>query len=113
FRGYNEREVDKFLDEVTEEIARLHADNKRLHEELEARGTVRLDTDAVNEADEILRRAREQAARIVAEAETEAAGRREAGPEPAAEERVTGPDFLGREREFLQSLATLIQSHAA
>src|SRR5207249_9156127 len=69
FRGYNEREVDRFLDEVTEEIARLHADNKRLHEELEARGTVRLDTDAVNEADDILRRAREQAARIVAEAE--------------------------------------------
>ena len=113
FRGYNEREVDKFLDEVTEEIARLHADNKRLHEELEARGTVRLDTDAVNQADDILNRAREQAARIVAEAEAESAGRRERSPQPAPEARLVGPDFLGREREFLQSLATLIQSHAA
>ena len=101
FRGYNEREVDKFLDEVTEEIARLHADNKRLHEELEARGTVRLDTDAVNRADDILNRAREQAARIVAEAEAESAGRRERSPQPAPEARVVGPDFLGREREWV------------
>ena len=37
-RGYNEREVDEFLDEVTEEMARLHAENTRLRAEVETRG---------------------------------------------------------------------------
>ena len=37
-RGYNEREVDKFLDEVTEEMARLYAENTRLRAEVETRG---------------------------------------------------------------------------
>ena len=32
-RGYNERDVDRFLDELTEEVARLHAENKRLREQ--------------------------------------------------------------------------------
>src|ERR671932_823663 len=35
FRGYNEREVDEFLDQLTEEVARLHADNRRLQEQVE------------------------------------------------------------------------------
>ena len=33
-RGYNEREVDEFLDRVTEELARVHAENQRLREQL-------------------------------------------------------------------------------
>ena len=37
-RGYNEREVDEFLDEVTEEMARLYAENTRLRAEAETRG---------------------------------------------------------------------------
>ena len=37
-RGYNEREVDEFLDEVTEEMARLYAENTRLRAEVETRG---------------------------------------------------------------------------
>ena len=28
--GYNEREVDEFLDRITEELARVHAENQRL-----------------------------------------------------------------------------------
>src|SRR5438094_5808615 len=37
-RGYNEREVDEFLDEVTEEMARLYAENTRLRAEVATRG---------------------------------------------------------------------------
>jgi DivIVA domain-containing protein len=37
-RGYNEREVDEFLDEVTEEMARLYAENTRLRAEGATRG---------------------------------------------------------------------------
>jgi DivIVA domain-containing protein len=33
-RGYNEREVDEFLDRVTEELARVQAENQRLREQL-------------------------------------------------------------------------------
>jgi DivIVA domain-containing protein len=32
--GYNEREVDEFLDRITEELARVHAENQRLREQL-------------------------------------------------------------------------------
>jgi len=35
-RGYNEREVDEFLDRITEEFARLHAENQRLRSALAA-----------------------------------------------------------------------------
>jgi DivIVA domain-containing protein len=34
FRGYNEHEVDAFLDQVTVELARLYEENRRLDEEL-------------------------------------------------------------------------------
>src|SRR2546430_2870408 len=32
--GYNELEVDEFLDRITEELARVHAENQRLREQL-------------------------------------------------------------------------------
>jgi len=35
-RGYNEREVDEFLDRITEEFARMHAENQRLRGALAA-----------------------------------------------------------------------------
>lgn len=82
FRGYHEGQVDEFLDLVTEELARLHAENTRLLEEL---------ADA-------------------------RAGRGEAPePEPAASGASGStalPRFIAREREFLQSLAGLVQRHA-
>ncbi|HEX9313701.1 MAG TPA: DivIVA domain-containing protein [Actinomycetota bacterium] len=115
FRGYSEREVDEFLDLVTEEVARLHAENRRLQEDVEFQRTVPIGTDSAIRADEIVRRAREEADRIVAEARARAAGgragsaARSAGG--AAEAAAVGR-FLGREREFLQSLAALIQRHA-
>jgi DivIVA domain-containing protein len=119
FRGYNERDVDVFLDEVTEEVARLYAENKRLREELEMHPTVRGDTSAAAEADMLIRRARQEAASIVAEARAQAEALQPAGGEvqrgaaaPAAASRIALGRMVAREREFLQSLAGLIQGHA-
>src|SRR5438046_2056684 len=110
FRGYSEREVDEFLDLVTEEVARLHAENRRLQEEVEFQRTVPMGTDSVVRADEIVRRAREDADRIVAEARARAAG---GGAGPAGRS-ARGPgaaaavgDFPGRAREVLQCPARL------
>jgi DivIVA domain-containing protein len=119
FRGYHERDVDAFLDQLTEEVARLHADNKRLREEMDFQRTSPLGgASSAAEADALIRRAREGAARIMSEAreraralEASASGAAgAAGAAPAA----GGPigSFLTREREFLQSLAGLIQGHA-
>jgi DivIVA domain-containing protein len=115
-RGYHEREVDQFLDDVTEEMARLHAENKRLREELEFVGTRRLDVAGAQEAEAILRRAREEADRLLAEARARALAEpsRRTPPGTAAASPAGGDlgPFIVREREFLQSLADLIQSHA-
>ena len=135
FRGYNERDVDAFLDEVTEEVARLYAENKRLREHAEYRGTLAMASGNAAEAEEILRRAREEAARIVeeararAEAEAQLAASTEGANAPSLTSSGIGDAvafpaqaapgstamvnaFLGKEREFLQTLASLIQSHA-
>ena len=69
FRGYNEHDVDQFLDQVTEDLASLHEENKRLHEELELRGSPTGFEDAKRHAEETVRQAREEAARIMADAE--------------------------------------------
>jgi DivIVA domain-containing protein len=81
-RGYNEREVDEFLDRVTEELARVHAENQRLREQAASAG-------------------RSGAAPLAPSAEP--------GQAPGA---APGGEFIAREREFLRSLATLIQGHA-
>jgi DivIVA domain-containing protein len=123
FRGYTMGEVDAFLDEVTEEVARLYADNKRLREDAEFGRTSRLETSGAAEADAIVRQAREEAARLIAEATARASAIGAAsapstpsqpGPAPAP----AGPSteimgiFLARERAFLQNMANLIQAHA-
>src|SRR5437867_11806685 len=72
FRGYNERDVDQFLDEVTEEVARLYAENKRLREEVEFARTSRLSLGGAEEAEAILHRAREESARLLADARARA-----------------------------------------
>jgi DivIVA domain-containing protein len=121
-RGYNERDVDQFLDEVTEEVARLYADNKRLREEVEFGKTTRLETTGAAEAEGVMRQAREEAARIIAEATARAstmgggAGAVQASGDPAAVAGAPPSEimgvFLARERAFLQNMANLIQSHA-
>jgi DivIVA domain-containing protein len=122
FRGYREAEVDEFLDEVTEEVARLHEeaarlreDNRRLREgagfpTTPFGGSPDL-ADAGRQAERILDEARERADRIVREAKARAAGTVVAAGGVAGGPGVLSP-FLGREREFLQGLASLIGQHA-
>ncbi|MGH2724439.1 MAG: DivIVA domain-containing protein, partial [Actinomycetota bacterium] len=108
FRGYREGDVDEFLDQVTETLALLHEENKRLRESLDsgtggAPGSV---SAAERQAAEIVRQAREHAARLVEDAERKV---------PPGEGRPAVPvsgSFLVRERAFLQRLASLVQSHA-
>ena len=108
FGGYRMRDVDEFLDRLTASTEGLLAENERLR----AGGAPIMgtsDLDEVNrQADEILQRAREQAARIVAEANASTTP-------PAGEGTADRPAvdaFLHQERAFLQNLAGLVQGHA-
>jgi cell division initiation protein len=108
FRGYNEQDVDRFLDEVTEEIAALHEENKRLRESVEDRmsgSSSELLREAERRAGETVRQAREYAARLM-----EDAGKRAA--QGGGNKGVAASSFLIRERDFLQRMASLIQEHA-
>lgn len=104
FRGYNERDVDGFLDQITEDLAELHEENKRLKEQIQEGGGGPGMDEAQRQAETIVRQAREHAARLVEEAGQRAV----AGPSltPIA------ASFLVQERQFLQQLATLVQDHA-
>ena len=115
FRGYNERDVDEFLDLVTEELAAYTEENRRLQDRadsgVESVGGADV-TWASREAEGILARARADAASTVAEAEERAAAiLAAAGTGPADPRGVIAP-YLNREREFLQSLGQLVQQHA-
>lgn len=110
FRGYNEQDVDQFLDEVTEELAATHEENKRLREKVDDGGGM-VSSDVVREGErraaETVRQAREYAARLM-----EDAGKR-AAAEGVAPMGVAPPaSFLIQERDFLQRLASLVQEHA-
>jgi cell division initiation protein len=127
-RGYNEQEVDQFLDGVTEEMARLYAENKRRREELEFKGTTSLSTGPAAEADAMVRQARGEADRILADARVRAqaivvaagthaslaaTGESDLSLTPAtAVGRVALQAFLTREKQFLHGMAELIQRHA-
>jgi DivIVA domain-containing protein len=105
FRGYNERDVDEFLDHVTEEVAALHEENKRLREQVAEPGGSGTDVAAANrQAEAIVRQAREHAARLVGDAERRATA---AGASAGA----LSASFLLQERRFLQQMASLIQGH--
>jgi DivIVA domain-containing protein len=105
FRGYNERDVDAFLDKITEDLGAYIEENAALHSRSAPvnHGPV----DAREEADRIVAEAREQAATIVRAAEAQAAA---AGSRPDARSAIA--PFLSRERDFLQSLGSLVQEHA-
>ena len=102
FRGYNERDVDAFLDRVTEDLSAYIADGQ-------GSGVAGADAEQIRararaEADEILRRAREDAANMRGTAPP-------AGP-VLRDARAAVAPFLSSEREFLQSLGSLVQTHA-
>ena len=125
FKGYDEREVDEFLDRLTEDFAAALDEAQRLRDRAEgglgavvAGGTP---TGSKRAADDIVQRARDDAARIVREAQERATaiGAAALGPGTSKEaavrgagDRATIAPFIAKEREFLTSLATLVQGHA-
>jgi DivIVA domain-containing protein len=121
FRGYKERDVDEFLDRLTEDWTEVLAENQRLRAEAErlgARGASGAASvgvpdldDVARQADEIIARARDEAAAIVREAEERAAVAA-AGPSTDRTERAAISAFLRREKEFLQELVRVAQGHA-
>lgn len=110
FGGYKMRDVDEFLDQITDAFSALTAENERLRAgAAPVVGSPDLD-DVSRQADEIIARARAEASRLTGEAKTSAAGGLVAAGGPKDRAAVTA--FLTREREFLQSLAGLVQEHA-
>ena len=123
-RGYDEQEVDDFLDRVTEELTLLIDERRSLSDRAGSLPTVRVSSAgaaaASAEAEEIIRQARERADAIIREANQRAA----AIVREAESRGVTGAAaaaggsgaaigmFVSREREFLQQLASLVQGHA-
>ncbi len=110
--GYRMRDVDEFLDEITNSMTALVEENRRLKEVAGSGAMIGApDLEEVSrQADEIIRRARDEAAQILRDARTSQPSAPVSG-DPAAD-RAAISAFLGREREFLQSLAGLVQGHA-
>ena len=109
FRGYNERDVDAFLDRITEGLSSYR-------EELEVAKSgsglpLAAAAASTGDADAIVARARAEADEIVRRAQEQAAGIRAAGADSGDARGAVAP-FLNKEREFLQSLGGLVQTHA-
>jgi len=114
FGGYRMRDVDEFLDRLTASTEAIIAENERIRAGgAPIVGTSDLD-DVNRQADEIVQRARDEAARIIAEANEHAAALAGGATVVAGSgaDRAAVDAFLNRERDFLQSLATLVQGHA-
>lgn len=112
FGGYRMRDVDEFLDALTDAMAALTSENERLRRGAASPVVGTPDLDEVSrQADEIITRAREEASRITDEANERAAS---LGSTPAAgsEGRAAIDAFLAQERTFLQGMAALVQDHA-
>lgn len=119
FRGYKERDVDEFLDQLTLTWGSVIEENRRLRGTAGAPAPIGSAAsvggsdpgDAGRGADAIVQTARAEADRIVREAQARVAamGAKAGAPEG---DRQAVSAFLLREREFLQSLASLVQGHA-
>ncbi|MDP9341595.1 MAG: DivIVA domain-containing protein, partial [Actinomycetota bacterium] len=135
FRGYDEQEVDDFLDRVTEELSVLQEEKRTAAEQGQGQvlttplADVGQAAEATRAAEGIKRRAQEQAEAIVRDAQARAAailrdadaraGTAASGgsassdaPVPSAAGSAALSSFVSREREFLQRLAQLVQGHA-
>ena len=118
FGGYRMRDVDEFLDQITESMTRLADENQRLRSAnglpvAPSIGAPDL-ADTSRQADEIIESARAEAAKIVQDARAQAAVGATTGVVAGADAggRAAVAPFLAQERDFLQQLATLVQSHA-
>src|SRR2546425_2903564 len=85
FGGYKMRDVDEFLDQLTDSFSALVAENERLRSQPPDKGMVGVPDleDVGRQADEIIQRARSEAARIVADARLGSALAPTTGSEPA------------------------------
>ena len=110
FRGYNERDVDAFLDRITEDLSAYIADGRApggsgvAGAPATSAEAEQILAGARAEAEEILRRARQDAEYIRATS-APAGG-------VSGNTRAAVAPFLNAEREFLQSLGSLVQTHA-
>jgi DivIVA domain-containing protein len=110
FRGYNERDVDAFLDRITEGLSSYLEELERLR--LAVGQPSRSFAGSTGDAAAMVARARAEADEIVRRAHEQAAGIRAAGGSGPGDARGAVAPFLNREREFLQSLGGLVQGHA-
>jgi DivIVA domain-containing protein len=111
FRGYNERDVDAFLDRITEDLASYLEEIGELQGGLGGASVGRVSVGDGADAEAIVSRARDEAAAIVRRAEQEAAAIRGSSGARGDTRAAVAP-FLNAEREFLQSLGSLVQTHA-
>jgi DivIVA domain-containing protein len=115
FGGYRMRDVDEFLDQITGSMTKLTEENERLRSAsgLPAAPSIGAPdlVDTSRQADEIIERARAEAAKIVQDARGKVAASGVSGAATDAGRAAIAP-FLSQERDFLQQLATLVQSHA-
>jgi DivIVA domain-containing protein len=114
FGGYKMRDVDEFLDEVTDALSGFMAEAELLRSrpsDPAVVGTPDLE-DVARQADEMIRRARQEAAAIVDAARREVAASAPIPREIAPADRAAVAAFLANEKGFLQSLAGLVQGHA-
>lgn len=110
FRGYNERDVDAFLDQITEDLSFYVQENERLRTGADLPPAERAGPDAG--ADRIVAQARAEAEEIVRRAHEQAAGVLAADASGSEGARGAVAPFLNKERAFLQGLGTLVQTHA-
>ena len=116
FGGYRMRDVDEFLDQITESMTRLADENQRLRSAtgLPAAPSIGAPdlADTSRQADEIIESARAEAAKIVQDARAQAVVGTTAVVAGTDTGRAAVAPFLAQERDFLQQLAALVQSHA-
>jgi DivIVA domain-containing protein len=115
FGGYKMRDVDEFLDQVTESMNAMVEENRkqRMGGGGSMIGAPNL-ADTSRQADEIIQRARAQAEQIIGDAQAGAGSKVTPLPAGSGASADRGPvnAFLVQERAFLQSLAGLVQEHA-
>lgn len=116
FGGYRMRDVDEFLDQITESMTKLADENQRLRS---ANGLPSAPSigepdlaDTSRQADEIIESARTEASKIVQDARAQAAVGATAAVAGTDAGKAAVAPFLSQERDFLQQLASLVQSHA-
>ncbi len=111
FRGYNEKDVDEFLDTLTEQYTRLTEENRRLRS---GAGLPAVGGNPAGsaDADAIRAQAQQEAAAVLADARARAAAMGGEASSPGGGDKAAVQGFLKQERDFLHGMAGTIQQHA-